>query len=66
MKAIGIAWTLPFELVVPMLLGGGAGYLLDRWLHTMPLFMLVLGFMGFGIGIRNMLKAVNMLDKKND
>ncbi|MGH9739214.1 MAG: AtpZ/AtpI family protein [Candidatus Acidiferrales bacterium] len=66
MKAIGIAWTLPFELIVPMLLGGGAGYLLDRWLHTMPLFMLVLGFVGFGIGIWNMLKAVNLLDKKND
>lgn len=65
MKAIGIAWTLPFELVVPMFAGGGIGYLLDRWLHTAPLFMLVLGFLGFGVGIRNMLKAVSLLDKKD-
>ncbi|MGH9715966.1 MAG: AtpZ/AtpI family protein [Candidatus Acidiferrales bacterium] len=65
-KAIGVAWTLPFELVVPMLAGGGIGYLIDRWLHTAPLFMLVLGFVGFGLGIRGMLKAVSMLDKKDN
>lgn len=64
MKAIGIAWTLPFELVVPMILGGGIGYLLDRWLHTAPLFLLILGFAGFGLGLRNMLKMANSLDKK--
>ncbi len=65
MKAIGIAWTLPFELVVPMLAGGGIGYLADRWLHTSPLFMLILGFLGFGIGLRNVLKAASTLDQKN-
>jgi ATP synthase protein I len=65
MKAIGIAWTLPFELVVPMLVGGAIGYLADRWLHTSPLFMLILGFLGFGIGLRNVLKTASMLDKKN-
>lgn len=63
MKEIGIAWTLPFELVVPMLAGGGIGYLIDRWRHTTPIFMLVLGFVGFGVGIRNMLSAVRTLDK---
>lgn len=65
MKAIGVAWALPFELVVPMFVGGGVGYLLDRWLHTSPLFMLVLGFMGFGVGLRNMLKTASSLDRKN-
>jgi F0F1-type ATP synthase assembly protein I len=64
MKAMGIAWTLPFELVVPMIVAGGLGYLLDRWLHTAPLFLLILGFAGFGLGLRNMLKMANSLDKK--
>lgn len=64
-KAIGIAWTLPFELVVPTIVGGGIGYLLDRWVHTMPLFLLLLGFAGFGVGLRNMLKTANSLDKKD-
>lgn len=65
MKAIGVAWTLPFELVVPMILGGGIGYLLDRWLHTAPLFLLIIGFAGFGVGLRNMLKTASSLDKKS-
>ncbi|MGA9883208.1 MAG: AtpZ/AtpI family protein [Candidatus Acidiferrales bacterium] len=65
MKAIGIAWTLPFELIVPMLIGGGIGYLLDRWRHTSPMFILLLGFVGFGIGLRNLLKTASLLDKKN-
>jgi ATP synthase protein I len=63
-KAIGVAWTLPFELIVPMIVGGGIGYLLDRWLHTAPLFLIVMGFAGFGIGLRNMLKTASSLDTK--
>lgn len=65
MKAIGVAWTLPFELVVPTIVGGGIGYLLDRWAHTGPLFLLILGFVGFGVGLRNLLKTASLLDKKN-
>jgi ATP synthase protein I len=64
MKAIGVAWTLPFELIVPVIVGGGIGYLLDRWLHTAPLFLLIIGFIGFGVGLRNMIKTANSLEKK--
>ena len=63
---MSIAWTLPFDLVIPMLLAGGLGYLIDRWRHTSPLFILILGFLGFGIGLRNVLKAASLLDKKDD
>ena len=65
MKAAAVAWTLPFELIVPPLLGGGVGYLLDRWLHTRPIFMLVLGIFGFVIGLRNLIKTAALLDKKD-
>jgi ATP synthase protein I len=64
MKAIGVAWTLPFELIVPTIVGGGIGYLLDRWLHTPPLLLLIIGFVGFGVGLRNMIKAANSLERK--
>lgn len=64
MKAIGVAWTLPFELIAPTIVGGGIGYLLDRWLHTAPLFLLIIGFVGFGVGLWNMIKAANSLEKK--
>jgi ATP synthase protein I len=64
-KAFALAWSLPFSLVVPMVLGGGIGYLLDRWLHTKPIFMLVLGILGLGIGVREVVKAAALLDKKD-
>lgn len=31
--------------------GGVAGFLLDRWLDTMPLMLVVMLFTGFGYGI---------------
>jgi len=63
-KAAAVAWTLPFTLVVPMVVGGGVGYFADRWLHTRPLFLLVLGLLGLGIGIRDALKSASTLDNK--
>ena len=64
MRAAAVAWTLPFSLVVPMVVCGGLGYLLDRWLHTKLLFMFILGFIGLGIGLREAIKTAGMLDKK--
>ena len=64
-RAFALAWSLPFSLVVPMVLGGGVGFLLDRWLHTKPIFMLVLGILGLGIGVREVVKTAALLDKKD-
>lgn len=64
-KAFAVAWSLPFQLIVPPLVGGGIGYLLDRWLHTKPALMLVLGLLGFILGLREVIKAAALLDKKN-
>ena len=64
-KAAAIAWTLPFTLVVPMVVGGAVGYFLDRWLHTKPAFLLVLGLLGVGVGIRDALKSAKLLDKND-
>jgi F0F1-type ATP synthase assembly protein I len=62
-RAAAVAWTLPFTLVVPMVVAGAVGYFVDRWLHTKPLFLLVLGLGGLGIGIRDALKSAKLLDK---
>jgi ATP synthase protein I len=39
-------------------LGGGAviGWVLDRWLHTLPLFLLLLMFLGTAAGFRNIIR----------
>ncbi|MGH9690997.1 MAG: AtpZ/AtpI family protein [Candidatus Acidiferrales bacterium] len=64
-KQIALAFELPFMVVAPVLLGGGIGYLLDRWLHTKPLLMIVLGIVGVILGIRDALKAASAEDQKN-
>ena len=66
MRAAAVAWTLPFALVVPMVVCGVAGYFLDRWLHTKPAFLVVLGIAGLAIGIREVVKTASLLDKKDD
>jgi F0F1-type ATP synthase assembly protein I len=43
-------------LLVPIVLGGLAGFFLDRWLHTMPIFFLVLILCGLAAGIRSLMR----------
>ena len=56
---------LPFALAGPVLVGGFLGYLLDRWLHSMPIGMLVLGAMGFVAGVREVQRRMKSLDSKS-
>ena len=54
----GLAMELPFVLVGAIVVGGGLGYLLDRWLHTKLIFMLVFGGLGFFAGLREILRRL--------
>jgi len=47
---------LPFLLVGSVLLGGFLGFLLDRWLHTKPYLMLIVGGLGFYAGVREVIR----------
>jgi ATP synthase protein I len=62
-KQIALAMEMPFLLVGPVVVGGAIGYFLDRWLHTMPLFLLVLGVAGVVMGIVDALKIATSQDK---
>ncbi|HEV2422562.1 MAG TPA: AtpZ/AtpI family protein [Candidatus Acidoferrales bacterium] len=62
-KQFAIAMQIPFSLVVPVFVGGGIGYLLDHWLHTKFILTLVLGLVGFGIGLREVLQLAKAADK---
>jgi ATP synthase protein I len=46
--------------------GYGLGWLLDRWLHTRPLFALILCFVGAGAGIIDILRVLTRAEKRND
>ena len=51
---------LPFLLVASVAIGGGAGYFLDKRIHTSPVFTLILGLLGFAGG---MIQLVRRLSK---
>jgi F0F1-type ATP synthase assembly protein I len=52
------ALELPVVLVSAIVVGGFFGYLLDRWLHTKPIAMLILGTLGFYVGVRDVLRRM--------
>lgn len=45
------------EFVLSIMLGGYLGYLLDNWLGTMPLFLILLFFLGCGAGFMSLYRA---------
>jgi ATP synthase protein I len=62
-RQFALATELPFLIAAGALGGGGIGYLLDRWLHTKPYLMLVLGAVGFFAAVRDMLRRLDKHDR---
>ena len=62
-RDLALAMELPFVLIACILVGGGLGYLLDKKLATTPLFVLLLGFLGFGAGIWEIIRRVKSVKK---
>jgi ATP synthase protein I len=63
---MALAMELPFVLAGGALVGGLFGYLLDRWLHTKPFLMILIGALGFAVGLRDMLKRLQKSDDNDN
>lgn len=62
-RALGLGFSIAAQLVAGVLIGGGMGYYLDRWLHSAPWFMvLFLGF-GFAAGLMNVIRTAREMQK---
>lgn len=61
---VGRAMRAGVDLAAALLVGGFLGYWLDKWLHTKPLFMILLFFMGFAAGFLNIYRAQTGQDFK--
>ena len=59
-----MAMELPFVMVGGVLIGGGSGYLLDRWLHIAPALTLVGGVGGFALAMRDILRRLSRDEKR--
>jgi F0F1-type ATP synthase assembly protein I len=62
-KANFLAINLGTELVGPIILGGLAGYWIDKSNHTSNKWTLILLVLGIVIGIYNFIKIVRRLSK---
>lgn len=60
---VAMAMELPVIMIASIVIAGGAGYLLDRWLHTSPLLTLILGFLGFGAGVWDIIRRLSRSEK---
>lgn len=62
---IVVAMELPFILVGSVVITGALGYWIDKRLHTSPLFLMLLGLLGFIAGVREILRRVSKGEKNN-
>jgi ATP synthase protein I len=56
--SVGQAMRVSVELVAGLVVGGGIGYLLDRWLGTAPRLMVVFFLLGGAAGMLNVYRAM--------
>ncbi len=62
-RQFALVMELPFVIVGAVVTGGLFGFFLDRWLHTSPILLLVLGGLGFYAGLRETLRRLDTSKK---
>jgi ATP synthase protein I len=60
-SAMARGFRLSTELVAGVLVGAGIGWLIDRWVGTTPLAMLVFLLLGFVAGVLNVMRAAGVV-----
>ncbi len=65
-SAMAFALRVGVELAVALAMGGGIGWLLDRWLGTMPGFLLLFFFLGAAAGIKNVYRTAREIGAGGD
>jgi ATP synthase protein I len=63
-SVLGKALQLSTELVAGVFVGGFIGWLLDRWLKTLPLFLVVFLMLGVAAGILNAVREARRMGGK--
>ena len=61
--ALGKALRLSTELLAGVFGGAVIGWLLDRWLGTLPLFLMVFLILGMAAGILNAVRGAREMNK---
>lgn len=64
-SALGRAFRLSTEFVAAVAVGGGMGYLADRWLGTGPFLFLAFFVLGVGAGFISVLRAARAINAQS-
>ncbi|QEX15531.1 ATP synthase protein I [Hypericibacter terrae] len=59
----GWAFRLSVEMVAGLVVGGGMGWLLDRWLGTSPVCLLVFFLLGAAAGTLNVFRTAKEMNR---
>jgi ATP synthase protein I len=59
-KAMSLGFRVVSELVAGIVVGGGIGYLIDRWLGTKPFLLILFGLLGTAGGFWNIIRSTAM------
>ncbi|MEH0071559.1 AtpZ/AtpI family protein [Pannonibacter sp. Pt2-lr] len=60
------AMKLSSEFIAGIVAGGMIGWLLDQWLGTMPIGLVVFILLGFGAGILNVLRSAGVVPEQGE
>ncbi len=63
-KTTSLALRAGIDFVSGFAVGTVAGYLLDRWLDTLPIFMLIGMCLGLGAGIRLLMETARRAEQE--
>jgi F0F1-type ATP synthase assembly protein I len=63
---VGFYTGLGFILPASVVGGFGLGWWLDRWLHTSPVFSLLMGVLGAVAGVAEILRILTRAEKRDD
>src|SRR5712691_153314 len=63
-SAMGLAFRVGIELAAGLFVGGGLGWLLDRWWHTSPVMLILLFFLGAAAGMVNVFRTARDINRR--
>lgn len=61
---MGPALRMSTEFIAGVIAGGAIGWFLDKWLGTMPLFLIIFLGLGTAAGVVNVIRSANALSSK--
>jgi len=62
-RSLGLAFRIGVELVAALIVGIGAGWLLDGWLGTEPWLFILFFFLGAAAGVMNVWRTVDKMGR---